>query len=1152
MSFNSRKNLKQNNSNNDDGGGGVIISGEAKKILAGKNYGYAIDSNDNLTVWYDYNIPSENVEFYDLSKMDVNQVPTDNSPTTKIKNLTQSYYIQTGTEYLYTGLYVTLENKIAISDALLGMLTYSWDSGTVINSNWIIYDLSTATNVVDVGANGKFIWYLKSNGDLKIYHLYGGDYTNKNNIIHKTINNVSKCSINMFYGIILKTDGTLHPWPYTEYAENPVQYNSSLPNNLNNIKDISCGVLNPTILKHSGEIVEWGTFSHRTGSRIPKPNINNAIKISAGYSHTLALLDNGTVVGWGFNNDNQIDIPSGLSNIIDISAGFNYSMALRSDGKIICWGNNYNNLCNVPKKFSADIKTAKKITNYNSKNVRILFCGTYNTGYYNYLTSSTSEYGYTVKNTRQGSSDVIQAVKFNFAIPIPRSIYSGPDNYLDKYDFIFGGDSYSKVTYQSGNNTTYQSVFSIINSSFYLYDGSINTTSFTNGYLSPDDSLLGNYFYYRASFYPYSIVKYLDGGVNGEAKFKDAIILKNTSDSNLNNSLIIVGNFTVYGQDVYLNNNWTTSYIETSNFYISDVKGYQSTFRKNFNAGFNFSGHALGYQNTKVQSYGTYDSNNIAYKSSRTIRTIKQYKKDYIIFGDDNNGTHYSLYPNFYVRSLGVNGSTSYAWRYSGNTYLNFWTGIFKTTTTYVDKGVFDIEVQDYDDKVLVAGNFISYDKKQGDAASAVISTPVNNLCRLTSNFDSDTTFNTNLGTGFNDTVNKIHVQYNNKILVGGKFTSFNGVTTNRLVRLNSDGTRDNTFNIGTGFDGEIFDISEDYYNGNIYVAGNFNYYNNENISGVVRLKQNGSLDYYFDVNKNYDLIEGWLDSNLNFYYGGTNTRLVIGPTVTPKLSSVNKIIDYDYNGDDKNSIYLLSNINTTPSISYETYDNSTDVEFLNLNRNTKLLYASSKVTGLTCQNQNLGGSLSIFGYPILTKLIANNLSLTSYYSDVFDNEFNTYEPYILNLSFNSLSSSPFDININSSINNSPIVSNTPNVISYESVDINMMNNSLTSFGGSFGQLEKTKSLNINLQNNKLTKFEINYYYYGGGANNTIINLKNNNLTSNTIEDLLYTLNEYYAVAYYDYGGFLDISGGTNATPSSTALTMINNMRQNGWIINHN
>lgn len=1091
MSFTSRKLLKQNNNS----GGNTIISGQAKKISAGQNMAFAIDSNDRLIAWDGYG------EIFDEYS-----TPTDVKHIPEQRNVNGSY---NGEGYLFIGL-----------------------DGKVKTSDYFLYNSLTdqATNVIDAGYNSKHLWYLKSDGTLKIY--YEEYIYDLNHTTHKTFNNVSKCSINMFYGIILKTDGTLHTWPYTEYAGNAVQYSSSLPSNLNNIKDISCGSLNPTILKHSGEIVEWGTFSHRTQARIPKPNISNAIKISAGFSHTLALLDNGTVVGWGFNNDNQIDIPTGLSNIIDISAGYNYSMALRSDGKIICWGNNSYNLCNVPERLRANIKTTKKIIDYNSTQKNILFLNSH-------ITGSLPEYGYYLGDSQQSPSrpwySAIEADKFNFVLSIPKAIYINPDNYLSSGNFIVGGDNYVKhIGTSVSNNSYYQSVFSIL-------DGytTIDTTGVNTEYLNGGSALAGNYVYYQSSYYPYAILRFVSGASRGEATFKDAIFLKNTSNPDLNNSLIIVGNFIVYRNFVYQNNRWQDTFKETSNFYISDERGYQSNSHNSFNSGFNFSESNFGYQNTKIQSYGTYNSSNIAYKSSRTIRTIKQYKKNYIIFGDDNAGLSYFSSPNFYVRSLGVNGATSYAWRYSGDTYLNFWTGIFKTTSPYSNKGVFDIEVQDYDDKVLVAGNFISYDKKQGNSTSAVISTPVNNLCRLTSNFDSDTTFNTNLGSGFNDTVNKIHVQANNKILVGGKFTSFNGVTTNRLVRLNSDGTRDNTFNIGTGFDGEIFDILEDSDTGAIYVAGNFNYYNNENILGVVKLKQNGSLDYYFDVNKDFEQLSGFQS------YGVTNNRLVIGGRGTnPLLNNVNKIFIKNY--DDRDINYLLSNINTTPSISYETYDNSTDVEFLNINRNAKLLYASSKVVGLTCQNQNLGGSLSIFGYPILTKLIANNLSLTSYYSDVFDTQIYTYDPYILNLSFNNLSSSPFDITTNTSI------VNYPNVISYESVDINMMNNSLTSFGGSFGELERTKSLNINLQNNKLTKVAINYYYGGGGGNNTIINLKNNNLTSNTIEDLLYTLNEYYAVAYYDYSGFLDISGGTNATPSSTALTIINDMRQNGWTIIHN
>lgn len=1096
MSFNSRKILKQNNNNN-DGGGGVIISGEAKKISAGQAFGLAIDSNDQLINW------NNDIEYDNSTIPKVKHIPEHRNP------FQMNPYSYPTDEYLVIGL----DDRIILGTELTSNINSLEFSSQSIN------DLKSATNVIDAGFSGSYLWYLKSDGTLKIYYV---TYSNGYNTISQTISNVAKCSINFYYGIILKTDGTLHPWSYTEYANPIIQYNSSLPSNLNNIKDISCGFLNPTILKHSGEIVEWGTFPHRIQARIPKPNISNAIKISAGFSHTLALLDNGTVVGWGFNNDNQIDIPAGLSNIIDISAGYNYSMALRSDGKIICWGNNYYNLCDPPERFKANIKTTKKIIRYNDDERKINFLN-------NLLHFSSFEYGYNVGNT---SNREIQAHSFNIALSIPKAIYSDENNYLNEGDFILGGDNYNLN--HSSSDTRYNSVFSIFNSIYQEKSTAVNTDYFVS-YGSPGQQLIGNYVYYRGVSYPYPILRYISALDRGEAVFKDAIFLKDTSDPDFNNSLIIVGAFTMRRRAVIRNNQSVTEFIETSNFFISDERGYQSDTHNGFNLAFNFEPDPSYsyYQNTKVPSNGTFNENNIAYKSSRTIRTIKQYKKDYIIFGDDNLGLGYNS-RNFYVRKLGPD-SISFATYYPrNNSYdLDFWVGRFKTNSPYTNKGVFDIEVQDYDDKVLVAGNFISYDKQQGSTSSTIISTPVNSLCRLTSNFDSDTTFNTNLGTGFNDTVNKICIQSNNKILVGGKFTSFNGVTTNRLVRLNSDGTRDNTFNIGTGFDGEILDIVEDITNGDIYVSGNFNYYNNENISGVVKLKQNGSLNYYFDVNKDEEPIWGWTGTT-----GSTNTRLVIGQRNIAQtlINNVNKI--FIRGNEDINNI-LFSNTNTIPSVSYETYDNSTDIEFLNVNNTTKLLYANTKVTGLTCQNQNLGGSMSVFGYPNLTKIVANNLSLTSYYSDLNYDFFTINKPYILNLSFNSLSSSPFDLN--------PFGINTYlSIFSSDSIDINMMNNSLTSFSGFFA----TESLNINLQNNKLTRVKFHGDTIQTYLSNTTINLKNNNLTSDAIDELIYDFGYYYIGE--GYIGLLDISGGTNSIPSSFALGQIDFLRQNGWTVIHN
>ena len=55
---------------------------------------------------------------------------------------------------------------------------------------------------------------------------------------------------------------------------------------------------------------------------------------------------------------------------------------------------------------------------------------------------------------------------------------------------------------------------------------------------------------------------------------------------------------------------------------------------------------------------------------------------------------------------------------------------------------------------------------------------------------------------------NSVKVQTNGKIIVGGEFTLYNGTSINRIVRLNSDGSIDNTFNIGTGFAGTPTTIS--------------------------------------------------------------------------------------------------------------------------------------------------------------------------------------------------------------------------------------------------------------------------------------------------------------------------------------------------------
>jgi uncharacterized delta-60 repeat protein len=109
-----------------------------------------------------------------------------------------------------------------------------------------------------------------------------------------------------------------------------------------------------------------------------------------------------------------------------------------------------------------------------------------------------------------------------------------------------------------------------------------------------------------------------------------------------------------------------------------------------------------------------------------------------------------------------------------------------------------------------------------------------------------------NIGTGFNDGVFETVIQADGKIIAGGYFTTFNGLAHNRLVRLNSDGSLDNTFNIGTGFDAGVLTISIQT-DGKIIVGGDFTTFNGNVANRLVRLNSNGTIDNTFNIGSGFD-----------------------------------------------------------------------------------------------------------------------------------------------------------------------------------------------------------------------------------------------------------------------------------------------------------
>ncbi len=186
----------------------------------------------------------------------------------------------------------------------------------------------------------------------------------------------------------------------------------------------------------------------------------------------------------------------------------------------------------------------------------------------------------------------------------------------------------------------------------------------------------------------------------------------------------------------------------------------------------------------------------------------------------------------------------------------------FDSTTGFVNNEDVRVMRLQPDGKLLVAGSFISYKGVN-----------FNRIIRLNSDASIDNTFN--VGNGFNDTVwsHSMVLQPDGKILVGGSFTTYQGVSSNRIIRLNSDGSIDTSFNIGSGFGGavRVVTLQPD---GKILVGGEFGSYNGTQSRFIARLNTDGSIDTTFNIGSGFnDVVTSIrLQSNGKIIVGGVFT----------------------------------------------------------------------------------------------------------------------------------------------------------------------------------------------------------------------------------------------------------------------------------------
>ncbi|MFM1768765.1 MAG: hypothetical protein RJA22_1294 [Verrucomicrobiota bacterium] len=144
------------------------------------------------------------------------------------------------------------------------------------------------------------------------------------------------------------------------------------------------------------------------------------------------------------------------------------------------------------------------------------------------------------------------------------------------------------------------------------------------------------------------------------------------------------------------------------------------------------------------------------------------------------------------------------------------------------------------DGKVLVGGLFTNLNN-----------TFISYLTRLGVDGSQDTNFLSGLS-GANNVVHAIALQPDNRILIGGAFSSVNGVARGRLARLEANGTVDLSFSTGVSADGDVHAIAV-LPDGRVVIGGDFLAIGGVPRPRIARLNANGTVDSTFAPGTGFD-----------------------------------------------------------------------------------------------------------------------------------------------------------------------------------------------------------------------------------------------------------------------------------------------------------
>lgn len=296
---------------------------------------------------------------------------------------------------------------------------------------------------------------------------------------------------------------------------------------------------------------------------------------------------------------------------------------------------------------------------------------------------------------------------------------------------------------------------------------------------------------------------------------------------------------------------------------------------------------------------------------------------------------------------------------------LNNSNGSLETFNPVLNASVLTIQIQT-DNKILIGGTFTTV------GAGLVVR---NYLARLNTDGTLDTSFNANIA-GTN--VSIIAIQSDGKILVAGTFTSFNGTARVNIARVNTDGSLDTSFNPAPNGTGSVSTIAIQSDN-KILIGGTFTTVVGTARNRIARLNSDGSLDTGFNPNMNTTVASIKLASDGSIWVGGLFTTIgLVSASYFARLSSAG-VLDTNFA-----PVFTAGVTPRTIDIAVRSNDQVLHVgQFTAVNGVTRTriaqytpIYISSNLKSLYSYNNN--GLLYQYSNIIMEKINSNDWLITS------------------------------------------------------------------------------------------------------------------------------------------------------------------------------